>query len=254
MVASNWVQFIIFFWSLLKCKVFHGILSLFSYTQKKLRFLWIFWQGSRECIRKYDLCRSYHSISSLLPVNIKKYIPTWISTVLKWQMREAVKLSMTSLYYCIICVQSKRIVAQVECNAIQECKSGKWARSVSIRLWSHHQPPNQTTKNQPTTKQPPPATSCITNIIPPGPIHKQPPPPSLWEIPPPPPCPPFVSFITITSETAKSAMSTWSIQAPFWLIRRVSTLLKFFVPNGYYQVYSWPYGQASWPLVITCLC
>ena len=41
--------------------------------------------GSRECIGYYDLCRSCHSISSLLPVDTKKYIPTvrWILTVLK---------------------------------------------------------------------------------------------------------------------------------------------------------------------------
>ena len=47
--------------------------------------------GSRECIGKYYLCRSYHSISSLLQVNtidlfiIYKYIPKvwWILTVLK---------------------------------------------------------------------------------------------------------------------------------------------------------------------------
>ena len=32
--------------------------------------------GSRECIGYYDLCRSCHSISSLLPVDTKKYIPT----------------------------------------------------------------------------------------------------------------------------------------------------------------------------------
>ena len=32
--------------------------------------------GSRECIGEYDLCRSCHSISPLLPVDTKKYIPT----------------------------------------------------------------------------------------------------------------------------------------------------------------------------------
>ena len=39
--------------------------------------------GSREGIGYYDLCRSFHSTSSLLPVDIKKYIATVGLTMLK---------------------------------------------------------------------------------------------------------------------------------------------------------------------------
>ena len=57
--------------------------------------------GCKECIRKCDLCISYHSTSSLLQVNIRKYIPTvrWILTVLKsilpWYLMHCVMSAQT---------------------------------------------------------------------------------------------------------------------------------------------------------------
>ena len=167
---------------------------------------------------------------------------------------------MTSLYHCIsvLCIRAKQKNcgwSRMQCNTrVQEWQVGEISLHQGLiappATKSNNQKPanNQTatTSNQPPLVSPTLSpqvlyTTKTTTTIPLGNTTTT----SLS---------PFVSFITITSETVKSALRTWSIQAPCWLIRRVSTLLKFFVPNGYYQVYSWPYGQASWPLVITCLC
>ena len=64
-------------------------------------------QGSRKCIGYHDLCRSCHSISSVFPMNIKKYIPIPHSAV----NIESVKIT-TSLIMMRECLVSVTVTEQ----------------------------------------------------------------------------------------------------------------------------------------------